>query len=98
MAAHNVSQRKASSEARMTALGQYRSARSVLAITCEPCEWECEVTVAGLADRYGAGLLLGNVIERLRCRRCGGPPYRVRLRASPGDTAGVTLKGPGAYA
>ena len=76
-------------------LGEFRNQPSVLVVTCGTCRNTRELRLSLLCERYGPDLLLGTVLQRLRCRQCRAHPGTVRLlrQLGPKPERGVMLRG-----
>jgi hypothetical protein len=50
---------------------------------CPRCRVMRQIPVNRLAGQVGDGMLLRDVLPRLRCHRCGEPPRAVKLSSAP---------------
>lgn len=94
---HNVSKRKALGQALGLPLGVFAKSQSVLEASCGSCRAARSILISQLAQKHGGDLLIGALLRRLRCRKCGEQAYSVKLKKDAGLVQGIVLKGPGAY-
>ena len=66
-----------------TPLSNYLGKPWVLVCACRDCAAEVDLPVAALLPAYG-GSTIRQVLAKLRCQRCGGPPTGVAA-AEPAD-------------
>ncbi len=59
-------------------IGALRDTHLVYAF-CTACRRDTQLDLARLAAVYGGGLTLGDLRERLTCRRCGGRSREIRI-------------------
>lgn len=95
--AHNVSNRKARSQALELVLGVFTESESVLEVSCGACRVVRSLSMAALVVRHGDELPVRLLLHRLKCRECGGVASTIKLKRNSAGSVGVVLKGPGSY-
>ena len=84
-----------------TPLSNYRNKPWVLVCACQGCSAEVDLPIATLLPAY-SGVVMRQILGKLRCQQCGQPPSGVLLQSLPTNAAGnadmMVLVGPGAFA
>lgn len=84
-----------------TPLSNYRGQSWVLVCACRGCLAEVDLPIAKLLPAHSA-TTIRQLLAKLRCQRCGEPPFGVLLQSLPTNAPGsadmMVLVGPGAFA